>query len=236
MRASAMGYGDIVGDLLAHGADVRVALDDGCTALIDALPHPAIVEKLSVAGADINQEFRKDWSPLILASCEDDAGAVSILIKHGADTRRDGPKALEDASWHGNDDVIDALLSSGVTASSKVLGEDMNFAYDHPAAIKRLIAAGADLNALSTCGGGGTTIMSSAMNACPNAVKILIDAGADINARDDHGYTVLDLTIASSKATDLDHTPAEKQALAQIIEMLRKSGAKESGLAVKWPE
>ena len=95
MRASALGHAAIVDTLLAHGANIGVKREDGGIALMDALPYPAIVLKLIKAGADSNEEIRKEWSPLIAACSGGYAESARLLIENGADLKRDGlPKRL----------------------------------------------------------------------------------------------------------------------------------------------
>lgn len=232
MRACALGHSELVDTLLAHGADLHVKLDDGTTALTEALPYPTIVQKLIAAGAKINEHSESQLSPFLAASSLGYAGTVGVLIDHGADLQKEGLMALEAASRTGQADVIETLLSKGVGASKKDLGEDLSWAYCYPAAIKELIAGGADLNAQCTCPGGGTALMSAALNGCPESVNALIGAGADLNAKDDEGHTVLDLMLASTRTDWTPRSPVEMKSLADIIDTLRKHGAIESGLHV----
>jgi len=236
MRASALGHAAIVDTLLAHGADLRVKREDGGIALMDALPYPAIVLKLIKAGADSNEEIRKEWSPLIAACSAGYAESARLLIEHGADLKRDGLLALDDAARNGQADAIDTLLSKGLSVDKKFLGECLSSACSNPQAMKRLISAGADPNAKCGCPGGRTALMVSALNGYPESVTLLIAAGADLNAKDDNGHTVLDLMLADTRSEWMPHTSFEKAQLLGVVDALRKTGAKESGLYVEWPE
>jgi ankyrin repeat protein len=234
MRASALGHAAIVDSLLAHGADVGMKRAGGNNALMDALPYPAIVLKLINAGANTNEEIEKERSPLIAACSEGYAETARLLIEHGADLNRDGLDALNSAARNGKTDVLDVLLSKGISVDKKLLGECLSDAYPYPQALQRLIAAGADPNAKCGCPGGRTALMIAALNDCSDSVAVLIAAGADLNARDDNGYTVLDLTLADTTSDWL--LPFERDQTLGIVDILRKAGAKQSGLRVEWPE
>jgi ankyrin repeat protein len=236
MRASTLGYASVVEALQAHGADVLGKLDDGSAALMGALAYPLIAQKLVAAGADVNEQSKPEWSPLIAACSYGYAQTVRVLIERGADMKRDGLIALDWAARNGRADVIETLLSKGLAADKKVLGECLVSASCHPDAMKKLILAGADLN--STCKGcnGRTALMVSAFSGCPEAVEFLIAAGADVNSKDDKGHTALDLVLASTRSDWVRSTSAEKKRFSEVIDMLRRSGASESGLKVEWPE
>jgi len=236
MRASALGHPAIVDTLLAHGADVSIKREDGSVALMDALPYPDIVLKLITAGADSNQETRKEWSPLIAACSGGYAESARLLIEHGADLKRDGLLALDDAARNGHADAIDLLLSKKISVDKKFLGECLSSACSNPQAMERLISAGADPSAKCGCPGGRTALMVSAINGYPESVALLIAAGADLNAKDDNGHTVLDLMLADTRSEWMPRTSLERAQLLGIVDTLRKAGAKESGLYVEWPE
>lgn len=242
MRACALGHTTVVETLLSHRADLRPQREDGSNALIDALPYPAIIKRLIDAGADCNEQIRKEWSPsvmspLIAASYGGYPETVRILIEHGADLKRDGLIALDAAARTGSTEAIDMLLSKGVKADKKTLGECLSSAYPHPQAIKKFISLGVDLNAKCTCAGGRTALMIAAINGCPESVNVLIGAGADLNAKDDKGHTVLDLILAETRSEDwLPRNSVKKARILGIVDTLRKAGGKESGLYVEWPE
>jgi ankyrin repeat protein len=236
MRASALGNEAIAESLLAHGADIHVKREDGSSALTDALPYPTIVARLIAAGADCNEQIRQDWSPLVAACTGGYAESAGLLIEHGANLKRDGLIALDAAATTGQAGAIKTLLSEGLNVDKKALGECLSSAYAHSQAMKELISAGADLNTKCTCPGGRTALMISAINGCPETVDLLIGAGADLNAKDDNGHTVLDLMLANTRTEWMPRTSIEKATLLSIVDVLRKSGAKETGLYVEWRE
>ncbi|MBI5252607.1 MAG: ankyrin repeat domain-containing protein, partial [Desulfomonile tiedjei] len=242
MRACALGHTTIVETLLAHSADLRIKREDGGNALIDALPYPTIVKRVIEAGGDCNEQIQKEWSPsvmspLIAACYGGHAESARLIIEHGADLKRDGLIALDAAARSGHTEAIDMLLSKGVKADKKTLGECLSSAYPHPQAIKKFISLGADLNTKCTCPGGRTALMIAAINGCSESVNVLIGAGADLNAKDDKGHTVLDLLLAETRSDDwLPRDSVKRARILGIVDTLRKVGAKESGLYVEWPE
>lgn len=238
MRACSAGNPSLVDTLLLHGADFRVKLDDGGTALLDALPFPQIVLRLIAAGAPVDGQIESrlfsEWSPLIAACYGGYTETARILIEHGADLRRDLAAALDLAARNGHADVIRMLVSSGVQADQRTLESSLLSAYAHPEAMSQLLKAGADVNA--RCGecNGRTTVMISAINGCPEAVHFLISAGANLNLKDNKGHTALDLVSASMSSER--HSLLEEKRFSEITDSLRKSGARESGTKVVWPE
>jgi ankyrin repeat protein len=238
MRACIAGNSTLVNILLAHNADIGVKLDDGSTALSQALPYPQIVQRLIEAGANVNERRESRLSSAetaLIAACSGGyTETVHILVEHGADLQKDHSEVLDSAARNGHADVIQMLVSSGIRIDKKALEDSLLSAYAHPEALRRLISAGADVNARCAECNGRTTLMISAVNVCPEAVQFLISAGADLNLKDNKGHTALDLALASMNSSK--HGMFEEKRFSEIIDSLRRSGATESGLKVEWPE
>src|SRR4029450_8386066 len=58
------------------------------------------------------------------------------------------------------------------------------------AALKAMLAAGADVNAANPA--GQTALMMAALMGRADIVPLLLEAGADIRLRDNHGFTALE--------------------------------------------
>ncbi|HSV66682.1 MAG TPA: ankyrin repeat domain-containing protein [Mycobacteriales bacterium] len=63
--------------------------------------------------------------------------------------------------------------------------------FGHPDAARRLITAGADVDAEARNANRAAPLHSAAAGAHPECVRVLLDAGADVNAREQGGWTPL---------------------------------------------
>ena len=169
--------------LIRAGADVKAANRYGVTPLSVACLNGSapMIEKLLTAGADPNAAGNEGETPLMTVARVGSVPAAKVLIAHGAKL-----EARED--WHGETALMWAA------------------AQKHPEMIAALIAAGADVNAMSTVVkwdrqttaeprekwlplGGFTPLMFAAREGCVECVKILVDAKASINQADPDGIT-----------------------------------------------
>lgn len=169
--------------LIRAGADVKAANRYGVTPLSVACLNGSapMIEKLLTAGADPNAAGNEGETPLMTVARAGSVPAAKVLIAHGAklETRED---------WHGETALMWAA------------------AQKHPEMISALIAAGADVNAMSTVVkwdrqttaeprekwlplGGFTPLMFAAREGCVECVKVLVDAKASINQADPDGIT-----------------------------------------------
>ena len=73
---------------------------------------------------------------------------------------------------------------------------------NNAAEVRRLIASGADVNAMSLY--GGTALMSAAWTNAVDAAKLLIASGANINAKDNNGITALMWAVACGSEDVVD--------------------------------
>ena len=128
MVAARTGNLDIVRTLLKHGADINAATTElGATALMWAVaaPHPAIVEALIAAGADVHGSTSKGMTPLLTAAQRGDVETARLLIAAGADIDQpgsDGTHALPYAIVAGRDEFALFLLEQGADPNSRIDG------------------------------------------------------------------------------------------------------------------
>lgn len=81
----------------------------------------AAVKRLVEAKTDVNQQDDKGYTPLILATYNDNFEVAEFLVKHGANTElkdRSGRTALMGSAFKGNDREVKLLLDNGANASA----------------------------------------------------------------------------------------------------------------------
>lgn len=120
--------GDIasIGDLLAGGADVSIADDEGWTPLMAsaASGHPEVTRLLLAAGANVDAQDPDGWTALCYACENCNAAVVAELISGEARTdltTKDGWTALHMACVEGNSDVFGMVFGAALTSESDVL-------------------------------------------------------------------------------------------------------------------
>jgi ankyrin repeat protein len=174
---------DMVDRLIHAGADVKAANRYGVTPLsLACINGDAImIEKLLKAGADPNADGAEDETPLMTVARTGSVAAAKVLLAHGA-------KIDAREAWHGETALMWAA------------------AQQHPDMVKTLIAADANVNAMSTVvkwerqttaeprekwlpPGGFTPLMFAAREGCVECAKALVDAKADLNMADPDGIT-----------------------------------------------
>jgi ankyrin repeat protein len=155
--------------LLAAGASVRATDERGRTPLVAAAygNHLRVARLLVRAGADPNEKDSSVQSAYLISTSEvgDDARLLRVPLRHGADvSSRDSfnGTGLIRAAERGFPEIIDRLLDTdieidhvnrlGWTALHEaiILGDG---GPDHLAVVRRLLAAGADVNLPSATDG-----------------------------------------------------------------------------------
>jgi ankyrin repeat protein len=188
--------------LLEHGADVNVTYC--CPGYQPIQPGPIVFTSLTA---------------LYKAVRDEDGNAVGILIAHGADANLTsyGQTPLILAA-EGSDFMVGLLLGAhaNVHAKNERTGETALFIAARSGGLesaKLLIAAGADVNAVSEA--GETPLMVAVEQAKGQRLgltTLLLDKGADPNASDRRTESVL--------------TKATRGGYASVITLLRQRGAK----------
>ena len=242
--AAGRGHKEVVGLLLEHGADVNARSPSHETALHVAARrgHKEVVELLLEHGADVNARSPLHQTALHVAARQEHKEVVELLLEHGADVNAGAgynKTAAEFAMGGGHTEIVKLLISKGADISP------LHFAIymKNEAKARSLIEAGADVNKRTPY---GSTPLGRAVSAgFKNTAKLLIDKGADVNAKDNWDWTPLHSAVYKSKemvellmahganvnAKDgARRTPlyyAKEQRHTEIVELLRKQGAKE---------
>jgi ankyrin repeat protein len=170
---------DAVNTLIAAGNPVDAAEPDGTTALHWAVYHDdlAMTGRLLDAGANVNAANRNGATPLTLACTNRGAAVVDRLLKAGADVSltSDGAPPLL------------ACARAGAVA-----------------AVRMLIARGADVNAKDSYR-GQTALMWAASEDHADLIKVLLAGGAAVDTRSKGNFTALMFAVRQDarRAVDL---------------------------------
>ncbi|MHC4538179.1 MAG: ankyrin repeat domain-containing protein [Planctomycetota bacterium] len=201
------------------------------------------VKVLVSEGADVNVRNDEGLTPLHCAAREGHKEIVELLLAHGADVNIGGADynrtATEFAMRSNHTDIVQLLVSKGADISPLHFALYMK---DETKA-RSLIEGGADVNRWTP---NGTTPLDRAVVAgLKDIAELLIAKGADVNAKDNWNWTplhsavyghrdIVELLItegANVNATDVaGRTPlwyAKKEGYTEIVELLKKHGAKE---------
>ena len=159
--------------MIAHGATIPPADDDGWTILMYAADHCAtvVLSFLIESGCDVNARANDGSTALMVAQS---AEVIKRLIDAGADVN-----AHNDEGWT----ALHSVFISGDDSFSF-------FCIEAPLALKYLIDAGADVNARN-CEGITPLMLWAAEDCSREAFQLLKDAGVDIAAIDNNGHSVL---------------------------------------------
>lgn len=175
--------------------------------------HKDVAKLLIEKGADVSSAHL-----LYYVCMHDHRDLAEFLIRKGADVNskywRETPSFY--AVWGGHTDVLELLLAHGADANAK---DRDAWSLLHYAAgsgstdmTRLLLDKGANINDKEN-EDGQTPLHRAATKGHANIVEILLANGADVNAKDSRGRTALDL--------------AQQQDRTEIVELLRKHGAKE---------
>lgn len=109
--------------LLELGANPNIEVDDGFPPMIaaatsDRPDRNEILKLLLEFGADVHQRGLNGWLPLHCVAHKDDAEAIELLLRHGADVNArtnvdDYETALEESERAGRSSAIEALRKAG---------------------------------------------------------------------------------------------------------------------------
>lgn len=182
--AAANGHIEIVELLLANNASVDAVDADNMTALFTAMHggHLACVEALIAAGADVNHRGLRGMTCLHYATLGGHAKIAELLLEHGA--------------------ILNATTSI-FCGSSCCGGMTALMFCDDAATLKVLLAAGADVHALTDT--GNSCLHAAAAHSKPvSVICLLIKEGVDVHALNLEGKTAAQ--IAHDKGFTLIET------------------------------
>ena len=176
--AAGEGQKEITELLIAKGADVNANTPDGLTVFFAAIlgANKEIIELLIAKGADVNVRGFGGMTPLNMADDEGEKEIADLLRKYGAKT----------SDWLKAGESIHIAAKAG-----------------HIEAIKKHLAAGADVNAKSGPF-GLTPLHYAAYRENKEVVELLIAEGADVNAQRDDGQTPLARAIFNKRTDTAD--------------------------------
>ncbi|MFC1603640.1 ankyrin repeat domain-containing protein [Planctomycetota bacterium] len=229
-QASRAGMVEIVKSLIAKGADVDAKADEGSTPLQDAAGagQEAVVRLLIAKGADVNTTSKDGKHSLGDAALAGHEAIIRLLLANGAkvNLRAEGRgSAVHAAAFGGHNSILDIIISNGADVNTvsrngtplhlaaSPLGSNTK-AMDNRSAqmVEKLIARGANVDAKHPQK-GSTPLYGAVARGRYRTSEVLIAAGANVNATDNEGKTLLSL--------------AKEAGRAEIVELLRKHGAKE---------
>jgi len=223
-EAARQGDVDTVRALLQQGFDPNASSVDGTPALHWAarVNHQELALLLLNAGADVNAASRYGLTPIHLAVQNHHVGMVRQLLEAGADTEAadgSGELPLHLAIRSGDAPVLELLLSHGeqVDARDRSYGQTaLMFAVreEKPLLARRLLEAGADVNAQSFAGEEHRRVL-------PSEVPVGTSQGVGINRSGlpDRGmrYPIIGMKTPLLFAT--------RQGNLELVQMLVAAGA-----------
>jgi ankyrin repeat protein len=199
-QAAGGGHKAMVELLLQHGAAVNAAEGDSQTALHRAAArgYLSVTETLLAAKADVNAQAENGRTPLTLAVEKGVVPVAAALLAHGADPNiicrpRQGwgtDRTTTGAPLHfavaRGDEAMVALLQTNRADLTlrNPLGEsalDIAAILGKPGIVRQLIAAGANVNAVSSAQGDGTPLHLATLGGYREIVALLLEHGANPN-------------------------------------------------------
>ena len=190
--AASAGDVEEVKNLLAQGADVSEADDNGWTALHHAAHtnQKAVAELLIASGVELHARTNRGESALHLAAHNAGvADLIKLLLARGAEVDSEddmGVTPLHQAAGSGDQTMLQPLLArgAGVNATSDNGETPLHRAAQsgHPQAVELLLARGAEVDAKYIRTGATPLHLAAARQEGGRIVKLLLAKGADVNA------------------------------------------------------
>jgi len=215
---------------LVHRQKPKSPLQRGEMAMAAFEGDIAKIKSMIDQGADINDTTYGGETALIMAATFGNKELVELLLKYGADItlkeRNYGHTALDVAEQsarsgqpqsHRFMEVVELLKKAAANQQLKPGESELVMAAyrGNVAKMKKLIGAGANINAVTPYG-GDTALMEAASAGQLEAVRLLLENGADINIKNRYGYGV---EISASAWKDDKHK--------EILKLVKEAFAKQ---------
>jgi ankyrin repeat protein len=222
LEAATVGNVEMLKLLLDGGADVESANPEGQTALM-AVARTGNLEAARLLlghGADVNvAEAWGGQTALMWAAARQHPALVSLLIEQGATVDQ---RAI-DRNWERRvtaEPRVKEMFTGGFTALLYAVREDCLDC------VKRLLAAGADINKPDP--DNVSPLILALLNMRYDIAKYLVEQGADVNQWDYWGrtplYAAADLNILPASARG-DLPPLQSTTALEVAGMLLERGA-----------
>lgn len=198
---------ELVQELLAHGADVQAKVDgyDILSAAVLA-PHKQntnieMIKLLLRAGANPNQSSENGRTALYWAVYGNENELVRLLLNSGAieAQHEDGYTSLHASAESGNQEIVELLLGAGGKSALNKFNElsrtplMLAVEKEHFEIARKLIEAGADVNAFDEPRIGNTALREIADLGSYEMIELLVQEGADPTIPGWMGISALDL-------------------------------------------
>jgi ankyrin repeat protein len=193
--------------VLAQGSDINARETDGTTALHWAVHRDdaATVALLLQAGANARTANDLGVTALALACANGNAAIIASLLKAGSDPNTglpNGETPVMTTARTGNVEALKVLVDSGADVDAQESGRGQTAlmwaaAQHQPAAVRFLIAHGADVHARSKA--GFTPLLFSIRAGDVESVGVLLEVGADIDQKAPDGNTALMVAIDNAR-------------------------------------
>jgi ankyrin repeat protein len=244
--AAREGHKELVELLIANGAEITTV---HIAAFLGDLRQ---VEVFLKKGIDVKDKDTAEYTALHFAARGRQREVIELLIAQGANVNakdQQGQTALHYAAEAGDMGIVEFLIARDAEVNAK---DQHNYTPLHRAAggghkdiVKLLLDNGVDVNASARW--DYTPIYYAAWSGNTEIVELLVEKGADVNAKDEWDWTPLhymaqydyyrDMAeFLIAKGADVNtkdkwgETPlqvAKDKGHAEIVQLLRKHGAKE---------
>jgi len=171
-----------------------------------------VVNKLIIAGADVNVRDNNSEIPLMYAAEHGHKEIVQVLLAAGANVNivnNHGVTSLMDASHNGHVEIVQMLLTAGADVNIRNNDDGltplMYASHDGDVEIVQMLltaGAGESINIQTNWGHTAlmiASLMIESLKCYKEVVQVLIVAGADVNIRDNNGQTAIDVADAPMK-------------------------------------
>ncbi len=190
--------------LIDHGASINgnILLNKNVLQIILKNLRSDVMRNFISAQIKDHKKFRKEISPLMLASLSGHTEMVQLLLKNGAKVnfgREGGAGPLSFAAAEGHAEIVFLLIKAGATIRTPELAEKLvicSAASGNARVFNILTKAYQKLNSWNN-----SSLIVATQYGSTEIVKILLNKGVDVNHKDVEGATPL---IIASKMDNFD--------------------------------